>query len=76
MDPLEQLKSGREKATQAKAVMEGSHAELRQAILDEGVPEHVLRMFELQGINLAIADLQMRYLEAEIENAERMVEEG
>jgi hypothetical protein len=31
-------------------------------------------MFELQGISLAIAGVQMRYVDAEIENAKRMAE--
>jgi DNA-binding response OmpR family regulator len=66
------LRKQREVAQGQRAAMEEVQSETRQALLEMGADEYVLRQFELGAIDLAINDVTLRNMDRQIENVERM----
>lgn len=64
------LKEQKARASEQRAALQEIFSETRQAILVEGIDPHLLREFELFAIDLAVNDLTLRNMDAQIANAE------
>lgn len=67
---LTQLRTQRELGQQHRAALEEIASEQRQEVLGCGVDEHLLRALELAAIDLALHELTLRNMDAQIANAE------
>jgi len=64
------LKEQRATANEQRAAMQEVFSEVRQAILNQGIDAHLLREFELFAVDLALNDLTLRNMDAQVDNAE------
>lgn len=64
------MKERRATADEQRAALQEVFSETRQAILSRGIDAHLLREFELFAIDLAVNDLTLRNMDAQIANAE------
>ena len=64
------LKARRVTADDQRAALQEVFSETRQAILAQGIDLHLLREFELFAVDLALNDVVLRNMDAQIDNAE------
>lgn len=69
------LKARRITADEQRAALQEVFSETRQAILAQGANHHLLREFELFAVDLALNDVVLRNMDAQIDNAESVAQD-